>query len=59
MSTSSSLILTILLRLIWSVLSGDGWLNPRFRFVIPSEQRLSELANLLGITFCPGLLAVL
>nr|OQO29384.1 hypothetical protein B0A51_03166 [Rachicladosporium sp. CCFEE 5018] len=59
MSATTTAILAILLQLVFTSINGPGWVNPRFHLVFPSLNRLSELAGLLGITFCPGLHGIL
>ena len=52
-------IITVLLPLLWAAINGSSWTNPRFRVVMPSEARLSELFQLTNLTFCSGLLGIL
>lgn len=58
-STTKSAIISVLLPLLWSALHVTSWINPRFLLVLLSLERISELFDLMGIEFCPGLLPVL
>jgi len=55
----SARIFALLLPVLWTALNDPGWINRKFRHVLPSLQRISELANLLEMEFCPGLFEVL
>lgn len=56
--TTKSAIIGVLLPLIWSTLNVASWINPRFRLVLLSLDRISELLELVQIDFCSGLLPV-
>jgi len=59
MPSATSEILAVLCPLLWSALNAVSWINPRFRLVLSSLDRVSELCDLVGVQFCRGLLAVL
>lgn len=58
MATTSD-TLVVLLNILWAALNASCWLNPRFRIVLPSHERMFELFYLTSFTFCPGLFAIL
>jgi hypothetical protein len=59
MVATTSDIVPILLSLVWAASNVSCWINPRFRVVLSSEARLSELFRLANFTFCPDLFAIL